>query len=95
MTIIDYQILTRDVAAAIARVSEAIASAESSNELELLTSRLVKACDVLSVAKCGQVGRGELSEAARLILEGKRLVFAVKMTGKGEEFPRMRKESAA
>ena len=38
-----------------------------------------------------QVG---LREAARLILEGKRLAFALKIVGSGEEFPRLHRESA-
>jgi hypothetical protein len=58
MTIIDYQILTEDVAAAIAKFKDAIVTAESPEELELLTSRLEKACDALAAAKCGGGGSG-------------------------------------
>jgi hypothetical protein len=89
MTLLDYFALTKDVAAAIARFKEVIASAESSEEVELLAARLKKACEVLSRASCKDAGGSDLREAARLILEGKRLVFAVKVRGRGEEFPKL------
>ncbi len=89
MTLIDFYARSRDVAGAITRLKEGIVSAESSEELELLTSRLKKACDVLSRETCKDAGRHEIREGARLIEEGRRLVFAVKVRGTGEEFPRL------
>jgi hypothetical protein len=89
MTLIDFYTLSRDVAGAISRLKEGIVSAESSEELELLTSRLKEACDVLSKATCKDAGRHEVRDGARLIEEGRRLVFVVKVRGVGEEFPRI------
>ncbi len=89
MTLIDYYAISRDVAGAISRLKEGIVSAESPEELELLTSRLKKACDVLSKASCKGAGRHEVREGAKLIEEGRRLVFAVKVRGTGEEFLRI------
>jgi hypothetical protein len=55
----------------------------------LLVSRLNKACDAVSVAKCADVGRHLVIEAGKLVEAGRRLAFAVGMAGKGEEFPRL------
>jgi len=93
MTLIDFYTCCRDVAGAISNLKEGIVSAGSAEELELLTSRLKMACDVLSKASCKATSRHDLQEAARLIEEGRRLVFAVKVVGtgkgKGEVFPRL------
>jgi hypothetical protein len=89
MTLIDFYAISRGVAGAISRLKEGIISAESSEELELLTLRLKKACDVLSKASCKDAGRHEVREGATLIEEGRRLVFVAKMRGTAEEFPRI------
>jgi hypothetical protein len=49
----------------------------------------------LTGASFKNAGAGDLREAARLILEGNWLVFAVKVMGDGDEFPRLRTETAA
>jgi hypothetical protein len=97
MTLLDYFELTRSVAVAITRLKDAIVSAESPDEVEILATRLRKVCEALSGAVCKDAGLSDRKEAARLILEGKRLVFAVKIvgTGKGEEFPRLYTETVA
>jgi hypothetical protein len=89
MKLIDFYALSQDVAGAISRLKEGMVSAESPDELELLTSRLKKACDVLSRATCKDAGRHEVREGARLIEEGRRLVFVLKVRGTGEAFPRI------
>lgn len=80
MTLIDFITLTEDVARATARVKDGTSSSESPEELELLVSRLVTACDSLAGAKCGSASSSNLREAARLIEKGRRLVFALKIT---------------
>jgi hypothetical protein len=96
MTLIDYLILTRDVSAAITKLKAAIASGESSSdEVELFATRLKKACEALSKAVCRGTSSQDLREAARLVVEGNRLVFAVKIVGTGEEFPRLHRDAAA
>jgi hypothetical protein len=95
MTLLDYFALTRSVAAAIIRLKDALASADTPDEVVLLATRLRKACVTLSQAECHDAGGSDRREAARLIEEGKRLVFAVKIVGTGEEFPRLHTETAA
>jgi hypothetical protein len=90
MALIDYCTHSRAVAGAISRLREGIVSAESSEELELLTSRLKKACDVLAKASCKGTSRHDLHEASRLIGESRRLLFVVKVTsGSDEEYPKL------
>jgi hypothetical protein len=58
--------------------------------LELLASRLKKACDVLPKASCKDAGRHEVREGAKMIEEGRRLVFVVKVRGSGDgEYPKL------
>jgi hypothetical protein len=94
MTLADFIHLGRDLTAAIARLRDAIVTAESADELELLASRLSKACDTVSKAKCADAGRHEVIEAMNLVEKGRRLAFTVGMASKGEAFPRLHVGSA-
>jgi hypothetical protein len=89
MTLIEYLTLGREIALAMRKVKEAIVSAESPEEVQILASRLEKACDVLSRASCKDTSTPDIREAKRLVSEGRRLVFALKVTGSREEFPRL------
>jgi hypothetical protein len=87
MTLIEYLTLGREIALAMRKVKEAIASAESPEEVQVLASRLEKACDVLLKASCKDTSTPDIREAKRLVSEGRRLVFALLVTGTSEEFP--------
>ena len=89
MTIIDFITLTEDVARAIAKVNDGMTSAESPEEFELLVSLLVRACNRLPGGKCMGASIEDLREAARLIEQGRRFVFALKKTGAKSEFPKL------
>jgi hypothetical protein len=89
MTLIDFITLTEEVARSTSRVKDGMSSSESPEELELLVCRLANACNSLAGAKCGNATSSNLREAARLIEKGRRLVFALKMTGSRDEFPKL------
>jgi hypothetical protein len=85
MTLIEYLALCRDITTAIRNVKEAIASAESPEELQVLALRLDKACDVLSSASCNDTSTPDIREAKRLVSEGRRLALALLESGSGQE----------
>ena len=87
MTLLEYFVLTTDVSSTLVKVKDAIG--KPPDELELLTSRLSKACDTLTKAKCCGASTADLRKASRLIEKGRRLVFALKVTGSLNEFPRV------
>jgi hypothetical protein len=101
MTLLDYFALTRSVAVGITRLKDALASADSPDEVVLLAARLKKACVALSQAECDDAGLNDRKEAARVIEFGNRLAFAVKIVGTGQSegdgdvFPRLYTKPAA
>lgn len=84
MTLPEYLHLSQEVVSAIARLKEALKTADSPEEIELLAFRLTKRCTALSKAKCSDAGRHEIRNAAELVLQGKRLAFAVEMGNAGD-----------
>ena len=75
MTLLAYFELIRIVATSTSALKNASTCAESSEEIELLTSRLETACDALTNASCKDAGRSDLREAKRLIREARRVVL--------------------
>jgi hypothetical protein len=90
MTLPAYLDCIEDVAAATARLMEALTVADSPDEVELFASRLKKACDLLSKAVCKDASRQDMWEASRVLAAGRRLAFAVKVTSSSDgEFPKL------
>jgi hypothetical protein len=87
MTLGDYFDCQKAVTTAMARLRRDIETADQ-DEVEELANRLRKAVDALQHAKY-KTDRSILTETNRIIGEARRVLFALKITERREEFPRL------